>query len=301
MPTIRPFPNAILTPCCDPIFKALFTHDSPESIYALQSFLSALLKKPVSEVVLQPNELSIESSTDKQSQFDLTCKCDEEFVNIEMQCQNYYLSFGKRAEYYASHLLNHYVQSGTDWPNVPKVFQISVLNFVYDTETENISLYQMRTEQNRVLDQSLNVIFMELPKIKMLPDDAEKLTSAERWGKFFLYADNPEKQQFISELCHAEEGIMQAEKTLSQISQDELNWQRQKTYWGNISNWKTIRIEAETIGMQKGMEKGIQEGLEKGSLIAKQETARRMIAKNTFPIEEIAEISGLSVEEIKEL
>ena len=36
----------------------------------------------------------------------------------------------------------------------------------------------------------MNVIFMELPKIDLLPDDITKLTKTQMWGKFFLYASN---------------------------------------------------------------------------------------------------------------
>ena len=43
-----------------------------------------MLEKPVTDVVLQPNELSGEAISDKQSEFDINCKVDGKIANIEM-------------------------------------------------------------------------------------------------------------------------------------------------------------------------------------------------------------------------
>ena len=50
-----------LNPCCDPIFKAMFTDNSPEANKALKSFLSAVLNREVDEVIVEPNS-SVNSS-----------------------------------------------------------------------------------------------------------------------------------------------------------------------------------------------------------------------------------------------
>ena len=113
--TYRPSPTALLNPCVDPIFKILFTDASDEAHQALTCFLSDILEKTVTDVVLQPNELSGESSSDKQSEFDINCKIDGKVVNIEMQGENHKSDYGKRAEYHAAHVLNHYTQKGIDW------------------------------------------------------------------------------------------------------------------------------------------------------------------------------------------
>nr|MCR4714244.1 hypothetical protein [Treponemataceae bacterium] len=66
--TLRPSPTALLNPCADPIFKILFTTESPEAHQALTCFLSDILEKTVTDVVLQPNELAGESLGDKQAE-----------------------------------------------------------------------------------------------------------------------------------------------------------------------------------------------------------------------------------------
>ena len=113
--SFRPSPTALLNPCADPTFKILFTDESKEAKQALTCFLSDIIGKKVSNVVLQPNELSGETSTDKQSEFDINCKIEGKVVNIEMQGLNKDDHFAKRAEYHVSHLYNHYVTKGLEW------------------------------------------------------------------------------------------------------------------------------------------------------------------------------------------
>ena len=82
--SFRPSPTALLNPCADPTFKILFTDESPQAHQALTCFLTDIIGKKVSDVQLQPNELSGEAVTDKQSEFDINCKIEGKVVNIEM-------------------------------------------------------------------------------------------------------------------------------------------------------------------------------------------------------------------------
>ena len=97
--SFRPSPTALLNLCADPTFKILFTDESPQAHQALTCFLTDIIGKKVSDVQLQPNELSGEAVTDKQSEFDINCKIEGKVVNIEMQGLNKDNHFGKRAEY----------------------------------------------------------------------------------------------------------------------------------------------------------------------------------------------------------
>ena len=65
--SFRPSPDALLNPCADPTFKILFTDESNEARQALTCFLTDIIGKKVTDVVLQPNELSGEAVTDKQT------------------------------------------------------------------------------------------------------------------------------------------------------------------------------------------------------------------------------------------
>ncbi len=111
------------------------------------------------------------------------------------------------------------------WKDVPKVYQVSVLNFFFDQSSPAaVSQYQMHTEDGRRLNRRMNVFILELPKMGDNPLNIETLTPVERWCTFLKYADDPEKADVIKTLCSAEAGIMAASTVLSEISQDEAAW-----------------------------------------------------------------------------
>ena len=305
MPSLRPSPTALLNPCADPIFKILFTNESKESNIALTVFLTDIIGKKVSNVVLQPNELSGESVTDKQSEFDINCKIDGKIVNIEMQGLNKSQHFGKRAEYHVAHLLNHYVTKGTKWEEALRVYQISVLNFIFDkSEPESVNYYLLRNDNGRPVAEVLNIIFMELPKIAMLSDDISLLTPAQMWGKFFLYASNPEKRDFIEKLAESNRGIKMAVTVLKNISQDEINWYHETRYWMHVSDERTMMSAAKKKGLAEGRKEGKAqgrlEGLAEGRNEMTLEIARNAIKAN-LPFEQISAITSLTLDQIKEI
>jgi len=60
---------------------------------------------------------------------------------------------------------------------------------------------------------------------------------------------------------------------------------------------ENLRIYRDTIAVMEGQ---YQEGMEKGEAKAKRDTARRMKTKG-IPVDDIAEITSLSIEEIEQL
>lgn len=258
----RPSPDALLNPCADPTFKALFTSENEYSRGALVDFLQTMIGRKISELRLQPNELSGESIFDKHPEFDITCKVDDEYANIEFQGQNDHFSFGNRAEYHVAHLLNHYTTKGTAWADIPKVYQISLLNFIFDAEEPSpVNLYVLKNHNNHTIAEKINVIFIELPKIAAVSDDVETLTNQEIWGKFFLYAADKNKRNYIDKLCEKNGGIDMATVALSYISEDEANWIRETRYWTYVSDELTKKNYMDK--MMKKIEDG-QNELEKG-------------------------------------
>ena len=122
----------------------------------------------------------------------------------------------------------------------------------------------MKNANGRQIENLLNVIFIELPKIKQLPDDVSKLTKTQMWGKFFLYASKMDKQSFVKEVCAHNRGINMAVTVLEHVSQDEMNWYHESRYWMHVSDMKTAERHAIETGMAKGLEQGIQQGLQQG-------------------------------------
>jgi len=87
---------------------------------------------------------------------------------------------------------------------------------------------------------------------------------------------------------------------LKNISQDEINWYRETRYWMRISDEKTMIFCAEERGHEAGLKQGIQQGIQQGAQQKAIETALKMLKKH-YPINDIAELTGLPYEKIQEL
>ena len=299
--TYRPSPTALLDVWRDPIFKKLFTDNNPQSKKALQSFLEAIIGKTVSEIEIQNSELPIENTFDKQSRFDLHCKIDNsEYANIEIQGVNTKNNFEKRAEYYCAHLLNHNVQRGNKWHEIPKVYQISVLKFICEkSSSKELLHYKFRTEEGFSLHDRQNIYFLELPKIENLVEKVvngkisiESLTDVQKWSIFILYASREEFKSLINDISNSQEGIMCAVTILKDISQDELMWKRQF----DELILENDRLTFEHFATERGMKRGMEQGIEQGKI----EAAKRFISMG-LSLEQVSKGTDLSIEKIEEL
>jgi predicted transposase/invertase (TIGR01784 family) len=187
---------------------------------------------------------------------------------------------------------------GDDWQDMPQVYQISLLNFIFDKSDDSaIGHYHMQKDNGHLLSGIQTVIFLELPKIDALGDmPPESLNSEQKWCKFFLDADNPLKQDYVRKLADEGGGIMEAKKTLDSISSDWVLWKRELDRDVIESDRKTeLRYMQE-----QGLEQGIQQGKQEGTAQAKREDARNM-KNDGLAVSKIAEYTGLSGEEIAQL
>ena len=77
-----------------------------------------------------------------------------------------------------------------------------------------------------------------------------------------------------------------------------------KVFWDNYSVIKTARDKGVREGLQQGIQQGLQQGLQQrlqqGVQQVKIETIHRMGTKG-FSVEDISEIVGLTVDEVKKL
>jgi len=295
--TYRPSPTALLDPCRGSIFKRLFTDNSPEGNLALQSFLEAVLGKKVSDIVLQQNELPIDNISEKDCKFDLNCKIDNsEYANIEIQSVNSECNFEKRAEYYCAHLMNHQILYGDNWKEVPKVYQISILKFTREKSSPNETFhYTFRTEDGFTLHNRQNIIFIELPKVKVLVEkiehgemSIEDLSPTQKWGIFILYSSQDEYSNIIKQISHSESGIKCAVQILDKISQDEIEWKRQFDEIILTNDRITRESYVKELGKKEGEEQ------------TKLEVAKKLL-KMDLEIEQITQTTELSLETINEL
>lgn len=301
----------LLNPCVDAVFKALFTSNSEQSRKALISFVSAAIDRKVSDVKLEPNELPIDTFGERQSSFDIVCMLDDyEPANIEIQTAGSELLFKRRLEYHSAHLLNHYVKKGNVWHDIPKTYQISIVDFIFDSDSDKyVSRYQMRTAGGRKLDERQNIIVIELPKIAKLGIvPPENLTNIEKWGKFLIDADDQSMKDYVSKIAKSEEGIMNATQILQGLNTDYSMWTAQERHDNAIRERELLKRETMRQlekslreGHEKGLQEGLKEGIKQGSHEKAIETAKNLLALGLGTTEQIAQATGLSQSEISKL
>ena len=256
----------------DSTFKALFTQHTKESHAALHSFLEAVTERKIKGFELRANDAPAEFGGQRGVSYDILCEFnDGTAADIEMQAFNQQYDYGKRAEYQVARLETTYLKKGDDWEKAPIVYQVTVLNFRYGNENSEskesaakapVSRYAMRTKDGRELSNSLNVIFIELPKALGLEDSIETNSSLENWAIFLKEADNPKKKDIIEKLTKKEVGLMQAQKSLSSISANRDLWIAQ--YRQELA--ERDRFSSFVAARKKGMEEGIKEGIKEGRI-----------------------------------
>ncbi|MBR0496085.1 MAG: Rpn family recombination-promoting nuclease/putative transposase [Treponema sp.] len=300
--TLRPSPTAILNPRLDPIFKAIFTQGTEESDLALKGLLTAAIGKQVISLTLQPNEPPVEIPKNMQMSFDVSVVFnDGERADIEVQGRqyDYDYDFGTRAEIQSARLLNMNAKKGNEW-QTEKVYQISVLNFEYDKDDMSaVSWYNMRSDSGGRLGDSLNVIFLDLVKIRRLKGTPpENLSPIEKWGMFFAFEDNPKEQEYLAKVKENMEDIMAADFIVKRMSEEDANWAFENSLFIGTRDYNARMHCAERKGLQKGLEKGLEKGLKKGAMQNARENARNLLKKSNLSAEMIADCCSLPLEQV---
>ena len=320
----------LLNPRMDSTFKALFTRPTKEAREALHSFLEAVTERKIRTFSLTANDAPSGFSGQRDVSYDIMCEFDDGLsADIEMQAFQRQYDYGKRAEYQVARLETTYLKKGDDWEKAPIVYQVTILDFNYGNDAgvdakSPVSRYAMRAKDGRELSNSLNIIFIELPKAKGLEKTLETNTALENWAIFFKDADNPRKQGLISRLTDKEAGLMQAKESLSAISGDRDLWIAQ--YRQEIAERDFISDRNASMrkgrneglaqglkqgmkqglkqglkqGMEQGLELGIAQGLERGKNERTYELARNFLRMGLSP-ERVADGTGLSVSEVMSL
>ena len=262
--------GTLLNPRMDSTFKALFTQKTKESHDALHSFLEAATERKIKSFELRANDAPAEFGGQRGVSYDILCEFDDgTAADIEMQAFNQKYDYGKRAEYQVARLETTYLKKGDDWERAPVVYQVTVLDFKYgddppvsnkSTADAPVSRYAMRTKDGRELSNSLNVIFIELPKALGLEDSIDTNSALENWAIFLKEADNPKKKDVIEKLTKKEAGLMQAQKSLSSISADRDLWiaqyRQEMAERDHFSSLAAVRREGHSEGLQDGIKAG---------------------------------------------
>jgi predicted transposase/invertase (TIGR01784 family) len=277
----------------DPVFKAVFTRDTPTSQGALSKLVSALIGCEVSILTIKANEPPIGDIRDRQIRFDINCQTENgELINVEMSF-NPDLFEPVRLEFHAGKLFTSQDIKGSDkdYGDLKQTYQIAILgkeSFFKDEVILHTFEYHDR-EHGVSLNGRTRIITLELSKMdKVIEKPIGEMNSTEHWGIFFQYSTDRAQRGKINEIIACDEGIAMASEILMSISKDEVEKARLR------SEYKyQLDLQSQVVHAKR-------QGLQEGELVKALAIARNMMKRNR-PIDEIIEDTGLTREEVENL
>ena len=305
----------LLDPKNDYVFKRIFGHTGNEDI--TKSFLSSIIPDKIEKIELDCNPIMDKDLLDdKLGILDIKARLNDNVVcNVEMQiCDK--KNIEKRLLFYWSKMYSQGIKQGQDYDELKRT--IAILISDYNLEKlkkipEYVTKWNIREEKygKIILTDVLEIYIIELNKLKNgAVKDNQKLNS-------WLYFIKSSKVVVNKNMREEDiEEIKKAQKILEDISADEhekwlaemrLKYIRDKHAiedFGYDKGYKTGQSKGIKIGKEQGIEIGKEQGKEQGIEIGstkKQEEIVRNLKKKNMDAKFIAEVTGLTEEEIEKI
>lgn len=272
----------------------------------LEGLLTTLLGEKITIQRLLESESNQEDEFDKYNRVDMLAEDSKgNLLLIEVQNNNEYAYF-QRMLFGTSKLVTEYINRGEGYEKVRKVYSINIVYFALGHGKDNV--YHGKTEfrgihYNDLLELSpfqrqtfkvdaVSQLYPEYYILKVNGFDQVAKSPLEEWIHYL----NTGK---IPETYHAP-GLDAARERLKidSMSKDEKN-----AYYRHMDNINLLKSNIKTE-REEGKLEGLQEGLQKGRAEGEREKALSIAQKlKTAGMDEtqIAEITGLKEEEIREL
>ena len=294
-----------INPFTDVGFKRIFGQEFSKPL--LLDFLNSLLEgeKYIVNLTFLDKEQPALYDEDRSLIYDIYCETDEgEHIIVEMQnkSQPYFKS---RSIYYISESIARQGERGSSWNYaIDSVYLIAFLNFIPLDFKQQFRTDVVLAEKNTVdqFSDKLRMIYLQLPLFKKEADECEN--QVERW--IYLLKN----METLSRLPWAAQSAvfkkLESIADVGAMSRDErLKYDEAlRKYRDTISVFEGVRMdglmEGRMEGRKEGRKEGRMEGRMEGQRSEKMENARKMKIYG-LALDMIAEITGLSIEEVRGL
>ncbi len=278
----------------DRTFKKAFNPDTQNKV-CLMALLNAILEgeiaSPIVDVQSRDKEFNDGSNENRTSIFDLYCidSVGRRFI-IEVQIL-FQENIVNRTIYYASQTIIAQGERGKSYNyELSPIITVVIMEFNIFDDKRYIRRSKLRESDGTDISDTLCFAFVELPKFKKPLDELETMLDKG------LYALKNMKNLTKMPKQYAESAfeLLFPVAELAKLSKEEQKMidEAQKAKWDNYA----IKKAAIDSGLKQGMQQGLQQGLQQAAC----DIAKKMKAKNK-PIDEIAEFTGLSIDEINAL
>ena len=216
---------------------------------------------------------------------------DGEFINVEIQIKNY-KNIEKRTTFYACKKLIEQLGPGEDYRQLKPTIIIAILDYSfiklpeYITETVRV----VKEHREYEINNDVKYYYIELEKFRNQNPDMTKRIN--QWSAFL----DMERGDLLEMACKENDKVKRAVENYEVLTGDE-----------EVKRLAEIRLMSkleERSALDCAREEGIEEGKRKGREEGKREGIKEVakaLKERKEPIEKIAEITGLSKEEIEKI
>ena len=290
-----------INPFTDVGFKRIFGQAIHKEL--LIDFLNDLLEgeKRIIDITFLDKELLPDFSGDRGVIYDIYCTNEngEQFI-VEMQNREQTF-FRERALYYLSQAVARQGERGVDWKfNLKAVYGIFFMNFQMPGFADKFRTDVVLSDRDthKPFSDKLRFIFLQLPCFSK--EENECRTDFERWIYVLKNMETLQRLPFKARKSVFEK-LEQIVDIASLSKEDRMKYDESiKVYRDHLVTLDFAKNQGLEIGMAKGRAEGRVEGRAEGERNERLKNARAMKAKG-YPAQDIADITGLGVEEIKRL
>ena len=288
-----------VNPYTDFGFKKLFGTELNKDL--LISLLNALFDRSAQQSPDEPKQVvkdlrylpteKMASFGQRRAVFDVYCEGEngEKFI-VEMQqaSQDF---FKDRSVFYSAFPIIEQGRTG-DWDfHLNNVYTIGILNFIfpgdeYEKDCFHHEVKLMDVKDKHVFYDKLTYVYLEMPKFNKTED--ELVSMYDKW--LFVLKNLTRLMERPAALQERVFTRLFEQAEIARFTLDE-----SRIYEESLKQYRDMRNVVNSAKRE-----GIEEGRVEGRKDAKHEDARKMKAKG-YPITEIADITGLSPEEIENL
>ena len=281
----------------------------------LLSFINAIMIDSnfatfVSVDILNPFNLS-EKANNKESIVDLKAITEDGIIVI-IEIQTYSTkNFFERTLYYWSKNYSNVLKKGEEYPKLKPVISINLIDDILFDKSDNRmhTCYLLKEKNtNKILTDHIQLHYVEIPKFDKDADMAESPPVAKTELKNWILFLKSNKEEDMSQLLKEDTIFEKAMKKYNYFTDNEdlLNeYDKREAYLvyqhSLMRDFKEEgKLEGIKEGKLEGIREGIEQGIEKGRYAEQISMAKAMKNKN-MDINLISEITGLSIEEIRNL
>ena len=293
----------------DYAFKRLL--GSEENKPLLQDLLECILDlspEDVSKLELMDKELTKEDLSDKTGILDVKLRLKNgSVIDIEIQ-SSWNVSFVKRTLFYWAKMYTSDFKAGESYDSLHKCIAINIIAETFPLNSAVHSLYLLQEkEKHTMLTDVLEIHFLDLQAAKREKEEGQEESKRSKlinWLKFIGTSDKEERAMIattspVLQLLNEKVNVLSLSPVERKLYESRM---KLKSDIATISEaqYSAGVEQGKSLGLAEGKSIGLAEGEARGSRQKALETARNLLVIG-LSIENIAKVTGLTVQEVEKL